>query len=288
MKNILLRTFQILSIVLLFLLALSTFIPIQKDPGFLYLNRFYDSPLNLTLWIALAVIMIVAVLFKGIRNPRQRLIHLALALIIVLFVIDKSGNERFYITVREGGMVNLLEHINNKHEDHDVSLELKRFEIDVHDDELTPKAYRSYLRLNDDRDVVLAVNKPLKVGRYRLYQSAFEKNYYFDLQIESDHYELTFGDTVETLLGEIVLDDYNRNIRHFRLIVGHTTQWLPINASVEIDGKECGISSLGERFSSVIEVVEVRGLFWLLVAGLVYLVAIAWDFWKPKKSGGKE
>ena len=89
MKKIFLISFQILSIILLVFLAISTFMPMKADPGFLFLNNFYNSPLNLALWLLLALSLIVAVVFKGIRSPRQKILHLALAVIIVLFIVDK-------------------------------------------------------------------------------------------------------------------------------------------------------------------------------------------------------
>ncbi len=282
-KNILLRSFQILSIILLAFLTVSTFMPLKEDAGFLFLNRFYDSPLNFALWILMAVLLVAAVLFKGIRSPRQKFLHLALAIIIVLFIIDKSTNERFYMTLKEGNTTDLSNYIDSDPEIYDVDIKLKRFEIDLHEDEQSPRSYRSYLKLND-KDVVLEVNKPLAIGRYRLYQSAFEKHYYFDLQIGSKHYELSFGDTIKNAQEKIiVLDDYNSRIRHFRLIVDEQTRWLPLNSPVMIDDDEWSITSIGEVYSSVIEVVEVRGLFWLLLAGILYLAFMAWDFWKPKK-----
>jgi cbb3-type cytochrome oxidase subunit 3 len=283
MKKIFLISFQILAILLLAFLALSTFMPIKSDPGFLFLNNFYNSPLNLVLWLLLAMIIIVAVVFKGIRSPRQKILHIALAVIIVLFIIDKSTNERFFVTIREGESIELADHIH----DHEKTLRLDRFEIDLHDDEETPRSYRSYLRLNDE-DAVLEVNKPLAVGKYRLYQSAFEKHYYFELWIGNEHVELTFGDTVTIAQEQIVLDDYNTTIRHFRLIIDGRTHWLPLNSPVTFDDIEWSISPVGEVYSSVIEVVKVSGLFWLLLAGIVYLLVIAWDFWKPKKRNKEE
>jgi len=278
-KKTLLRSFQILSIVLLAFLAVSTFMPLKEDPGFLFLHRFYDSPLNLALWILLALILVLAVLFKGIRSTKQKILHLSLAVIIVLFIVDKSQNERFFISIHEGESIELGEHI----EDHDKTIRLDRFEIDLHDDQETPSAYRSYLTLDSDTKAILEVNKPLAIGRYRLYQSAFEQNYYFSLKIGNEEFELTFGDSLETGFGKIVLTDYDDRIRHFRLMVNDKVQWLPLNTGVSLDDAYWSITPLEERYSSIIEVVEVRGIFWLLVAGIMYLVFMALDFWKPGK-----
>ena len=253
--------------------------PVQNEPGFLYLNRFYDSPLNLVLWIMLALILVLAVVFRGVRSPRQKLLHLALSVIIVLFIVDKSQNERFVISVHEGESIELAEHI----EDHDKTIRLDRFEIDLHEDQETPSAYRSYLTLDNDTKAILEVNKPLAIGRYRLYQSAFEQNYYFSLKIGNEEFELTFGDNLETGFGTIVLETYDDRIRHFRLVVNDKVQWLPLNTGVSLDNAYWSIAPLEERYSSIIEVVEVRGIFWLLVAGIVYLVFMAVDFWKPGK-----
>lgn len=280
MKKILLKSFQIIAIFLLLFLALSTFMPMKAEPGFLFLNDFYDSPLNFGLWLLLALILILAVLFKGVRSGKQKILHLALALIIVLFTVDKSNNERFFITIREGESLDLVEHIG----DHGKIIRLDRFEIDLHDDEETPKAYRSHLTI-DKTKAVLGVNKPLSIGKYRLYQSAFEQNYFFSLKIGNKAFELTFGDSLETPAGKVILDDYDDRIRHFKLRVDGDTQWLPLNTEIAIQDIPWKIAPLEERYSSVIEVVEVRGLFWLLIAGIVYLIIMAFDFWKPRKTG---
>ena len=219
-------------------------------------------------------------LFKGIRSTKQKILHLALALIIVLFTVDKSSNERFFITIREGESLDLVEHIG----DHGKIIRLDRFEIDLHDDEASPKAYRSYLTLDNDTKVILAVNEALRIGKYRLYQSAFEQNYFFSLKIGNKAFELTFGDSLETPAGKVILDDYDDRIRHFKLRVDGDTQWLPLNAEIAIQDIPWKIAPLEERYSSVIEVVEVRGLFWLLIAGIVYLIVMAFDFWKPRKN----
>ena len=122
MKNTLLRLFQILLSVLLIFLAVSTFMILKSEPGFLFLNRFYDSPLNLALWLILVVILIIAVLFNGIRTPRQKILHLMLAVIIVLFIVDKSSNERSFVKIREGDNLMLSEVIASENEIYNVSI----------------------------------------------------------------------------------------------------------------------------------------------------------------------
>ncbi|MFA6618329.1 MAG: cytochrome c biogenesis protein ResB [Candidatus Neomarinimicrobiota bacterium] len=287
MKNTLIRMFQILTLTLLVFLAVSTFMPLKSEPGFLYLNRFYDSPLNLFLWLMLLVILFVAVLFKGIRSSRQKILHFLLAVIIILFIVDKSSNERFFIKIREGDTFMLNEVITSENEIYTVGIKLTRFEIDVHDDKETPKAYRSYLQMNDE-DLVLEVNKPLALGSYRLYQSAFERDYYFDLKIGEDEFKITFGDTVISSYGNIVLQDYDPRNRHFRLLVAGEVRWLPLKTEVLYDNSKWQISPSGEIYTSVIEVVEVKGLFWLLLAGILYLLVMGWSFWKPKKQHREE
>ena len=277
MKKIFLISFQILSILLLGFLVVSTFMPMRPEPGFLYLNNFYDSPLNLVLWLLLALILVAAVVFKGIRSPKQKIMHIALAAIIVLFIVDKSTNERFFVTIREGESIELSDHI----QDHDNTLRLDRFEIDLHDDEETPRSYRSYLRLDDD-DVILEVNKPLAIGNYRLYQSAYDRHYYFLLKIGDEAYEMTFSDSLETSSGQVVLDHFDERLRFFRILVNGDPRWLPLNADMTFDTLTWSIKPLEERYSSVIEVVKVTGLFWLLLAGIMYLIVMAWDFWKPR------
>ena len=299
-SSVSLRAFQVLTILILIFLIASTFIPQRSafPPGaypggvpgfarFLSLDRFYDSPLNTVLWMAMSLVLIAAVMFNGIRRFRQKILHLALALIFLLVAADKSGNERLFITLREGETLAFGDQVSKRAPAHDVNLRLKRFEIEMHDDGRTPKAFRSYLHVNGGTTQVLSVNDPLAIGKYRLYQSAYEKHFYFVVHVSDTLYEATFGDTLPAPSGPVVLEDYDHRSRRFRFTKDDSAFYIPLERPRKVHNAEWYISPQGEQYTSVIEVAEVSGLRWLLIAGLAYLAVLAWDFLKTGKRGGK-
>ncbi|MFO7841186.1 MAG: cytochrome c biogenesis protein ResB [Fidelibacterota bacterium] len=300
-RTVSLRAFQILSILILILLIVSTFIPQRSEyppgayPGevpqalhLLFLDRFYDSPLNAALWIALSIVLLAAVMFNGIRSFHQKILHLMLAVIFLLIAADKFNNERFFMTLREGETVSFSEYVSRREKVYNIDLTLKRFEIEMHPDGRTPKAFRSHLRINNEELAVLTVNKPLSIGQYRLYQSAYDKNFYFVVHVGDSLHEVTFGDTLPSPSGPVVLHSYDHRTRSFILLEDDIRHRLPLEQPATINTIQWYISPQGEHYSSVIEVAEVTGLRWLLAAAMIYLAVMAWDFWFRRKKGGSE
>lgn len=293
------RVFQVLTLILLLLLIVSTFIPQQnmfpsgEYPGkgnfltkILFLDRFYDSPLNAGLWLLLSLSMILAVLLKAVHSKGQRILHFLLALMFLAVAFDKFSNDRFMIGIREGETVPLHELLQLPERYGPQQITLQRFEMEMHDDRQTPKAFRSHLLLNDE-EVVLEVNKPLSIGPYRLYQSAYENEYYFLLRLGDLQKEMRFGDTLHVRGGTLMLEDYNHQRRQFRLSMDGESFTVPLMGESILLDTLCSIRPLGSRYSSLIEVAEVRGLWVLLLASLLYLVVMAANFRLFQKDGGR-
>lgn len=285
------RVFQVLTLLLLLLLIISTFIPQQnmfapgEYPGksniltkILFLDRFYASPLNAGLWLLLSLAMIAAVLLKGVRSTKQRILHLLLALIFLAVAADKSANTRFDISIREGETLSLDDRLKLPQRYGPQSITLERFEIEYHQDGQTPSAFRSYLTLNKDENAVLEVNKPLAIGPYRLYQSAYDRQYFFLLRFGDLEKEMCFGDTLRSGEGTITLKNYDHQARRFHLDIDGDSVFLPLMGETMILNTPASIRPLGERYISVIEIAEVRGLWILLACSLLYLIVMAIDF----------
>ncbi|MFA5434784.1 MAG: cytochrome c biogenesis protein ResB [Candidatus Neomarinimicrobiota bacterium] len=294
------RVFQVLTLLLLLLLIVSTFIPQQNmfPPGeypgksnvltkVLFLDRFYDSPLNAGLWLLLSLSMIAAVLLKAVHSKGQRLLHFILALVFLAVAFDKFSNERFMISIREGETLPLHEQLRLPERYGPQQITLQRFEMEMHEDGQTPKAFRSHLLLNDEESV-LEVNKPLSIGPYRLYQSAYENEYYFLFRFGDLEKEMRFGDTLHVWGKTLMLEDYDHQRRQFRLSLDGESVSVPLMGGTMISGSAAAIRPLGERYISVIEVAEVRGLWVLLLASLLYLVVMATDFRLFQKDGGRD
>ncbi|MDO9549305.1 MAG: cytochrome c biogenesis protein ResB, partial [Candidatus Marinimicrobia bacterium] len=209
MRKFWIRAFQIISILLVLFLAVSTFIPQTSEfppgeyPGaanslirFLHLDRFYNSPINIALWGLLTVIIIGSIFFKGIRTPVQKIIHLLLALCFIVIAIEKGSNQRFNFRIREGEEIRFSDYTDSKSDKYDVTIKLLDFDIQYHPGQHTPKAFISQLQIDGEDTVYLAVNKPYAIGHYRLYQSAYDQELIFHLNINGETYPVIFGDTV--------------------------------------------------------------------------------------------
>ncbi len=295
MRKSWINTFQIISILLLLLLIISTFIPQVNEfasgeyPGaanrlvkFLHLDRFYNSPINIALWGLLSLIMIGSVLYKGIRSPIQKIIHLILALIFIVIVIEKSTNQRFIITIKEDQEVQFSDYTGDTSEKHDIHLKLLRFEIQHHPDQRTPKAFISHLLINDQDTVQLAVNKPFAIGHYRLYQSAYDQDVIFNLNINGTEHPVSFGDTVFVDSSEFIFEGYSHQRRVFDLKIDgkyyHTgmqqTRRIGKNSVIIVPGGTC--------YTSIIDVAEVRWTKLLLILSLLYIVGLFIAFWRRR------
>lgn len=284
------RIFQTITLILIVLLIISTFIPQQNmlPPGeyhgksnfvtkILFLDRFYDSPLNAALWLLLSLAMIAAVFLKGVRSTKQRILHLLLALIFLTVAADKYTNARFDISIREGETLSLGDRLKLPQRYGPQSISLERFEIEYHQDGQTPGAFRSHLLLND-QETVLEVNKPLSIGSYRLYQSAYDRQYFFLLRLGDLEKEMCFGDTLRSGERILTLKNYDHQARRFRLDLDGESIFVPLMGETMILNTPTSIRPLGERYVSVIEIAEVRGLWVLLAGSLLYLIVLAIDF----------
>lgn len=289
------RTFQIITLLLLIFLIISTFIPQINEfppgeyPGaanrlihILHLDRFYDSPINALLWGILSLSIIAAIFLKGIRSPVQKILHLLLALCFIVIAFEKSSNRRFFMTLREGETVRFSEFTKSATAKHDCKLRLLQFEIQYHANRRTPRAFISHL-LIDERDTVqLAVNKPLAISHYRLYQNAYDREILFYLSVNDRDYAVAPGDTVFHGAVECILEDFDHAERVFNLKVDGQYYPVAMLKPLRIGDLELVIKPGKTVYSSIIEVAEVRWTKLLLVLALLYMVVLALAFRRQK------
>lgn len=291
MRKYWIYAFQIVSLLLLVFLVVSTFIPQVSEfppgeyPGaanrlvnILHLDRFYDSPINALLWGILSLSIIAAIVLKGIRSPLQKILHLLLALCFIIIAVEKSTNRRFIMTIREGETVHLSDFTKSASVKHDCELQLLQFEIKYHDNRRTPKAFISQLLINKQDTVQLAVNKPLAIGHYRLYQNAYDRDILFYLNINGRDHAAALGDTVFYGGIECILADFDHTERVFNLKIGGQHYAIGMLQPLRIGDLELVIKPGKTIYSSTIEVAEVRWTKLLLVLALLYLVVLAFAF----------
>ena len=292
-KQLCTRLFQMIAAVIAALLILSTFVPQGVDPHLLpigklaqsvvrvlQLHQFYDSGLHLFLWGLLLLVIVVAVFLRSIQSFPQRLLHLVFVGLIGIVIYDKLHNERFFLSLEEGQQIQFGDHVSSPEPLYQTELQLLRFQIEKHAGSEMPRAFTSTL-LQDDRDtLILAVNRPLRIGNYRLYQSAYEQNFYFDLAVDSNRFTMTFGDSLRLGDHRLLLDSFQHATRQFLVNWDGRQFQVPLSHVIQIDDLEIEISPAGRRYVSVIEVVAVRGLFWLLVLGLVFLGILLYSSWR--------
>ncbi|HDP68125.1 MAG TPA: hypothetical protein ENN20_06445 [Candidatus Marinimicrobia bacterium] len=295
MRKYWIYAFQIVSILLLVFLVVSTFIPQVSEfppgeyPGAanrlirtLHLDRFYDSPVNVLLWGILALSMIAGIVLKGIRSPIQKILHLLLALCFIIIAVEKSSNRRFFMTIREDETVRLSDFTKSASATHDCELRLLQFEIQYHDNQRTPRAFLSQLLINERDTVQLAVNKPLAIGHYRLYQNAYDRKILFYLNINNQDYAAALGDTVICGAVECILADFDHAKRVFNIKVADNDYSIGMLQPLRIGDLELVIKPGKTVYSSIIEVAEVRWTKLLLVLALLYIIVLAVAFWRRK------
>ena len=289
------KAFQIISILILLFLAVSTFIPQISEflpgeyPGaangfirFLHLDRFYSSPINIILWGLLSVIIIASILMKGIRTPIQKVIHLLLVLCFIVIAIEKSTNQRFCISIGESEEIYFSDYTASKSDKYDLTLKLLKFEIQYHPGKRIPRDFISHLQINGQDTVHLAVNKPYAIGRYRLYQSAYDDKIIFNLNIDGMDYPVSFGDTVRIDCSVFVLEAYNRQQHVFDLKINGKYYHTGMHQPQHIDNYSVIITPGETQYTSIIEVAEVRWTKLLLFLGLLYIVALFIAFWRRR------
>lgn len=289
------RSFQIITLLLLIFLIISTFIPQigEFPPGeypgaanrlihILHLDRFYDSPINALLWGILSLSIIASIFLKGIRSPLQKILHLLLVLCFIVIAIEKSSNRRFFMTIREGETVRFSEFTKSATAKHDCRLRLLEFEIQYHANRRTPKAFISHLLIDEQDTVQLAVNKPLAIGHYRLYQDAYDREILFYLNINDQDYAVAPGDTVFHGTVECILEDFDHTERVFNLKIDGQHYTAGMLKPLGIGDWELVIKPGKAIYSSIIEVAEVRWTKLLLVLALLYVVVLALAFWRRK------
>jgi len=295
MRTTWIKAFQIISILLLIFLAVSTFVPQISEfppgeyPGaansfihFIHLDRFYSSPINIVLWGLLSVIIIASVFLKGIRTPIQKIIHLLLALCFIVIAIEKSTNQRFNISIREGEEICFSDYTNSKSAKYDLMLKLLKFDIQYHPGQRMPRDFISHLQINGQDTVHLAVNKPHAIGHYRLYQSAYDHEIIFNLNINGMDYPVNFGDTVRIDSSAFILEDYNHQRRVFDLKIDGKYYHTGMHQPRRIDNYSIIITPGETQYTSIIEVAEVRWTNLLLFLGLLYIAALFMAFWRRR------
>jgi hypothetical protein len=297
LRHFWIKTFQILSILLLIFLAVSTFIPQISEfapgsyPGranwivnILHLNRFYNSPINLALWGLLSLIIIGGIIFNAIRSPIQQINHLLLALIFFIIIIEKSTNKRFNISIHEGQEIQFADYIGAASEHQNICLKLLRFEIQYHADQRTPKAFISHLLVNRQDTVSLAVNRPLAIDHYRLYQSAYDQHMLFRVIYDGKDYPVVFGDSVSVDNGYFILAGLDQRTHIFNLKVNGKYYHTNLQQTRRIENHSYIILPDGMRYTSIIEVAEVRWTKLLLILSILYLAGLFFAFWQSKST----
>lgn len=287
-----LKAFQIIVILLLLFLSASTFIPQitefpqDKYPGtnaliqFLQLDHFYNSPINILLWAMLTLSIIGSILLKGTQPPNQKILHILLALIFITIGIEKSINQRYLIPVKEGEEIQFSKFTGTGQ--NDIRLKLLHFEIQYHPNNQTPKAFISHFLLNNQDSVRLAVNRPLALGHFRLYQNSYDRQTFIPLMVDQNTYRMSIGDSLIITNKTLKLAEFNPVAGFARIIYDAKSYYLETSQPCKIEDFHLTIKPTESCYRSIIEAVEVRGTKALLAFCLLYLISLASVFWLPK------
>lgn len=299
MSKITIRLFQILTVVLTILLIFSTFVPQRSEFAegvypfnsnwfvrVFQLDHFYTSQIHIGLWILVIVLLLLSVFTNVIKSRNKKFLHLLLALIFIVVIYDKSTNKRFFISIIEGETVRFSEFVQYPAERENVAIRLDKFEIQQHPGSMTPKAFISHLNINGKKDA-LSINKPLAIGRYRLFQNAYDQKLYFELSVNEITRQMTFGDTVKVEGKTIALVTIDQDSQQFLLSVNDIEYRVPVSQTVNVNGQAIRIQPAGLRYVSIIEVAQVKGARLLLILGILYIIPLVFTFWRKSPKPGK-
>jgi len=298
LRNYWLKAFQIIVILLLILLSVSTFIPQITEfpqgqyPGtnaliqFLQLDRFYNSPLNILLWAILTLSIFGSILLKDTQPLNQKILHLLLALIFITIGIEKSINQRYLIPIKEGEEIQFSRSAGIGQDD--TRLKLLQFEILYHPDNRTPKAFISHFLLNNQDSVQLAVNQPLAIGSFRLYQNSYDRQTLIPLMVDQNTFRMSVGDSLILKNKTLRLAEFNPGAGIARIIYDAKSYYLETNQLCRIEDYHFTIKPAESCYRSIIEAVEVRGTKAILAFCLLYLISLASAFWFPKSVRQKQ
>jgi len=289
LRNVFLRIFQILTVVLIIALAASTFVMSSDNlyprgaetqlVKILGLTHFYNSALNILLWMALSVTMLLSVFLKGMRSLAQKSMHLLLVMIILLVFYDKAVNQRCIMPIREGQEINLANFVKNPDPAYDIPLRLLKFDVRMHPGSSTPAAFTSRLLINRVDTTNLAVNEPIIIGRYKLYQSAYNRDYLLQVISGKDTLITPFNSKIFVNQQELFLHDFNDSTHTFRIESQGKEYRLPVGEVGIVAGQKVQIIPLGSKYTSIIEVADTTGVSMLALFAIVYIMMLAYNLW---------
>ncbi len=293
MKKRLISSFQYLSGIIIILLIFATFFLQKENPEtfsqnifvkFFALDHFYDSYPNTILFSAMILLIFLSIIFRALKKKTAVMLHIIIALAFIVIIFDKSVNSQFTVPIREETEINFGEVVNNETDKYNINLYLEKFQIIHHPNSSMPKSFTSFLILDKQDTVKISVNKPLKLGKYRLYQSAYHKIPLYEVNIIDKNYKLFLGDSAIYNNNKISIEKYPPNPEKFIFRLNNEFVLLNTDKSeLNINNLPVKVALLDTKFVSIIEVAEKTGMKLLLLLGLAYLFVLGIVFWGKNK-----
>ncbi len=286
MKKISLKALASILIVLVFLLAISTFIPQNRPWGWypdylplgmgylvlaLQLGHFYNSFLNIVLWLIFSFFCLLYSFIEFKRDKIKSMAILMLAILIGIFFYNQSFNHRFFMELREGSAIRLDSVLTGTSPQYQRILKLEQFEIQNHPGSERPAAYISHLTL-DEEQVQLKVNHPICIGSYRFYQNDYRQLEEISLQWGDQSMLKEWGDSINLRDHVIQLVEFEPVRKQIRLQLDGRFLAIEEGSSILLDSLPLLINLTSQGYVSVLEVVEISGigfLFWISFISII-------------------
>lgn len=255
MVKILKYSYWILTIVILLMLAIAS----------IFSSALLSSPGYTIIYLLYAILTFVSAVF--IPTVLSKILHILLALLIIAVVFVKSNNDRYPITLGEGGNYQLIT------EDDTLKLELLDFTI-THEDGLASAVhYNSTILINDTDTVSVSVNHPFKFKKIRLYQSSYGNitpfNFYSD-----DSLRLFEGQYAELNGIDLHFLEFDPFLQRAAIFYNEILFYLPVGREIAFLDTEIKILPGIPEMGTVLEYVEVKGHFLLLIIALMLILAL--------------
>lgn len=275
------RVFQILTSILVLLLAGETLLPlIIKNPesslAAAFSQNIYQSEIFIVIYSLLVLALFAATAFSREMNGGIRVMHLTLALTFVLIGYDKFSNPPSFITLREQLPVSVT---LNRPNPVNITLRLLRFENIKNSTDAPAPQYSSTILLNERDTLLLTSNQPAKVGSYRFLLNSFQVKPRFAIIAGKDTLLATSGDSLR-LHDAFLTVLYPDSDGQLPPILFKNIAYQPqTNGLIFIEKTPIWIKKTGQMYLNTISIVQATKPKIILLLGSFYLLCLIYVLW---------
>ncbi len=163
----------LLYLLIVVLLAAATVVESHLGTEYV-LKNIYGAWWFVALWGLLAALSIGAIWrFRLWQRISVLLLHSSFITILLGALVTYLWSEKGYIRLNQGEQISSYIGESKETVDLPFSIELLSFEVEHYTGTTSPSDYISHIRIDNEREESVSMNRIVKVGGYRLYQSSY-------------------------------------------------------------------------------------------------------------------